>query len=54
MSISNKTKRRLTCLFCDKQNKENCECKKYWKKIYHEHREEILKVYHSQKQTKKT
>ena len=46
MSISNNTKRKLTCQFCDKQ-KEGCECKKYWKSIYREHREEILNIYHA-------
>lgn len=45
MSISNKTKRRLTCQFCPKQRK-GCKCNKYWKEVYHKHREEILKIYH--------
>ena len=46
MAISNKNKRKLTCQFCEKQ-KVGCKCDKYWKNVYREHREEILKLYHS-------
>ena len=42
--ISNKTKRRLTCHFCPKQNSCKRKCKKEWKEIYHKHRDEILEI----------
>ena len=42
--ISNKTKRRLTCQFCPTKNTCKKQCKKGWKKIYHEHRDEILEI----------
>ena len=46
MAISNKKKRELTCKFCPKL-KPGCKCKKFWKTIYLENREEILKIYSS-------
>ncbi len=46
MAISNEAKRRLTCQFCSKKGKiRDCRCKKYWKIIYNEHRDEILKLH---------
>ena len=48
MAISNKQKRQLTCQFCPKKGqKPRCECKKFWKEIYHNHRDEILAIYHN-------
>ncbi len=44
MAISNAQKRQLTCQFCDKK-KDNCQCKKYWKQVYQENRDKILKIY---------
>lgn len=52
MAISNRIKRELTCQFCQKQ-KNGCKCDKYWKNIYRQHREEILKIYHSTQNTSK-
>jgi len=46
MSISNKTKRKLTCQFCERK-KNGCKCDKNWKNVYREHREEILRIYHN-------
>ena len=49
MAISNETKRRLTCQFCPKKGKKNdCRCKKYWKIIYKEHRDEILNLHQNE------
>lgn len=52
MAISNRTKRKLTCQFCDRQ-KIGCKCDKYWKSIYREHREEILTIYHTTSKKRK-
>ncbi len=50
MAISNKTKRKLTCQFCPKKGKKlDCRCKKFWKEIYLDNREEILKIYNNSK-----
>ena len=48
MAISNTTKRKLSCHFCPRY-KPGCKCKKYWKGIYRDNREEILKIYHESK-----
>ena len=48
MAISNVEKRTLTCRFCPKR-KPNCKCDKYWKRIYRNHREEILEIYRNNK-----
>ena len=46
MAITNKQKRQLTCQFCPKKGQRaGCSCKKYWKEVYREHREDILKIY---------
>ncbi len=48
MAISNAQKRQLTCQFCPEQ-KLGCKCKKRWKDIYRDHRDEILAMYHNSK-----
>lgn len=47
-SILNATKRELTCQFCPKRRPE-CTCKKFWKEIYTQNRNSIIKIYHDSK-----
>ena len=48
-SIPNATKRELTCQFCPKRRPE-CTCKKFWKEVYMQNRDTILKIYHASKE----